>query len=202
MNKLTSGVFFLAVFAAQLGAQSVTPAPAQGSGVSTDKPNCGMSYGRSHSFLFCAPPGWTLNTIIGREAGVEASIYPDDSSWDQAKESGSVMYITTFDKPNSKYTIAKAMAFDAADTKKSAKSAVVKTEEPIKLNDLVVPVQFYAPGGFNRFEASAYFDSPKVIIQFVITSKDEDAFKRDYPAFVRFVQSYQFMGSNVTVQYK
>jgi hypothetical protein len=65
-----------------------------------------------------------------------------------------------------------------------------------------VPVQLFAPGGFNRYEASAYIDSPKVIIMFVMTSKNVDAFKRDYPAFVQFVQSYAFMSSNVTIQYK
>ena len=65
-----------------------------------------------------------------------------------------------------------------------------------------MPVQLFAPGGFNRYEASAYIDSPKVIITFVMTSKNVDAFKRDYPAFVQFVQSYKFMSTNVTIQYK
>ncbi len=172
--------------------------------MSVDKPNCGMHYGMSHLFLFCAPKGWTLDTSTGYLEGVFASLYPDGSSWDAAKNSGTIMYITTFDKPNDKYTVAKAMAFDVRDTKKSSKFAglVVKKGEAIKLDDLSVPVQMYAPGPFNRFEASAYIDSPKVIILFAITSKDDAAFKRDYPAFVQFVQSYKFMSSNVTIEHK
>jgi hypothetical protein len=204
MKNPMYGVLLLAVLAAQLGAQTATPAPAQGSGVgiSTSNPNCGMSWGKSHSFLYCAPKGWTLDNGTDYLPGAFGALYPDGSSWNSAKESGTVMYITTFDKPNEKYSIEKAMAFDARETEKSVKSAVVKKGEPIKLNDLDVPVQLFAPGGFNRFEASAYIDSPKVIIMFVMTSKDEGAFKRDYPAFVQFVQSYKFMSSNVTVQYK
>jgi hypothetical protein len=78
----------------------------------------------------------------------------------------------------------------------------VKKGEPIKLDDLAVPVQLFAPGGFNRFEAVAYIDSLKVIITFVMSSKSEEIFKRDYPAFVRFIQSYKFMSSNVTIEHK
>ncbi|MGA3372608.1 MAG: hypothetical protein ABSC48_12685 [Terracidiphilus sp.] len=204
MKNLVNGILLLAVLAAQLGAQTAQPAPAQGSGVgiSTNKPKCGMHYGRSHAFLFCAPSGWTLDNSTSYMDGVFASLYQEGSSWESAKQSGTLMYITTFDKPNDKYTIAKAMAFDAKDTKKSEKSVVVKQADPINLDDLSAPVQLFAPGPFNRFEAVAYIDSPKVIITFSMTSKDEDAFKRDYPAFVQFVQSYKFMSSNVTVQYK
>ena len=161
-----------------------------------------MHYGKSHVILYCAPKGWTLDNGTEYLEGAFGTIYPDGSSWDAAKESGTIMYITTFDKPDDKYTVAKAMAFDARDTKKSVKSVVVKRGEPIKLDDLAASVQLFAPGGFDRFEASAYIDSPKVIILFAMTSKNEDAFKRDYPAFVQFVQSYQFMSSNVTIQYK
>jgi hypothetical protein len=204
MKNLIKVALLLAVLVAQLGAQSAAPAPAQGSGVSVDKPNCGMHYGKSHIFLFCAPSGWTLDNSTDYLPGVFASLYPDGSSWDSAKQSGTLMYITTFDKPNDKYTIAKATAFDARDTRKSSKFAglIVKKGEPIKLDDLSAPVQLFAPGPFNRFEACAYIDSPKTIIEFTMTSKDEDAFNRDYPAFVRFVQSYKFMSSNVTIQYK
>ena len=206
MKNLIKGTLLLAILIAQLGAQNAAQAPVQGSGVgiSTSKPNCGMHYGKSHFFQYCAPKGWTLDAGTSHGEGIDVSIYPDGSSWDSARESGTIMYITTFDKPNNKYTVEKAMAFDADDTKQSAKSAVivVKQGEPIKLDDQVVPVQVFAPGGFNRYEASAYIDSPKVIIMFVMTSKNVDAFKRDYPAFVQFVQSYKFMSSNVTIQYK
>lgn len=202
MKTLINGTLLLAVLVVHLVAQTTTPAPAQGSGMSVANPNCGMHYGKSDVFLFCAPKGWTLDASIGQEEGIYGATYPDGSSWEQAKQSGTVMYITTFDKPNKKYTIAKAMDFDANETKKSVITAVIKAGEPIKLGELFVPVQLYAPGGFNRFEAVAYIDSPKVIITFAMTSKDEEAFKRDYPAFIRFVQSYQFLSSNVTVQSK
>jgi hypothetical protein len=204
MKNLIKITLLLAVLVAQLGAQNPAPAPAPGSivGMSTTNPNCGMHFGKSQLIEFCAPKGWTLDNGTVYLEGSFGTVYPDGSSWDSAKESGTVMYITTFDKPDKKYTVAKAMAFDASNTKQSIKSAVLKQGEPIKLGDLTVPVQLFAPGGFNRYEASAYVDSPKVIILFAMTSRNEDTFKRDYPAFVQFVQSYSFMSSNVTIQYK
>ena len=161
-----------------------------------------MHYGKTHLIEFCAPKGWTLDNATVYLEGAFGAVYHDGSSWNSAKDSGTVMYITTFDKPDKKYTVLKALEFDANDVKKSVKSVVVKRGEPIKLDDQAVPVQFFAPGGFNRYEASAYIDSPKAIILFAMTSKNEDTFKRDYAAFVQFVQSYKFMSSNVTIQYK
>lgn len=204
MKNLINGMLLLVLFAAPLGAQTPAPPPAEGSGMSVDKPNCGMHYGKSHLILFCAPKGWTLDNGTEYLEGAFGVLYPDGSSWDLAKQSGTIMYITTFDKPDDKYTIAKAMTFDARDTKKSSKFAglIVKSGKPIKLNDLTAPVQLFAPGPFYRYEASAYIDSPKVIILFAMTSKDEETFKRDYPAFVQYVQSYKFMSSNVTIEHK
>jgi len=206
MKNLLTGTLLLAVFVAQLGAQSAAPAPEQGSGVgiSTTKPGCGMSFGTSYIFQYCAPKGWTLDNSTEYLPGASTSIYPDGSNWDSAKQTGTIMYITTFNKPNDKYTVEKGMAFDARDTKKSSKfpGLIVKRGEPIKLGDLSVPVQLFAPGPFYRYEASAYIDSPRVIIMFVMSSKNEDTFKRDFPAFVQFVQSYTFMSSNVTIEHK
>ena len=202
MKNLIYGTLFLAFFVAQLGAQSAAPATAKGSGKSVDNANCGMHYGKSHVFLFCAPDGWTLDNSIGEAQGIFAALYPDGSSWELAAQSGTIMYINTYDKPDDNYTVAKSMTFDADDTKRKSQTAVVKKGEPIKLDDLAVPVQLFAPGGFNRFEAVAYIDSLKVIITFVMSSKSEEIFKRDYPAFVRFIQSYKFKSSNVTIEHK
>lgn len=202
MKPLLNLALLLAFLVPQLAAQAAPQAPAQGGGKSTKDDNCGMIYGKAHSFTFCAPKGWLLDNSIGNQEGIYAVFYPQGSSWDEANQSGSIMYINTFGKPDDQYTIAKAMAFDAADTKKQSPSSVAKQGDPIKLGDLSVPVQVFSPGGFNRFEASAYIDSPKVIIMFVISSKTEEAFTRDYPAFIKLVQSYYFLSSNVTIQQK
>jgi hypothetical protein len=202
MKNLIKGILLLVLFAVPLGAQTPAPPLAEGSGMSVDKPNCGMHYGKSHFFMFCAPVGWTLDNSVGEKIGLFAMLYPDGSSLDSAHESGTFMYINTFDKPDDKYTVAKSIAFDADDTKQKSQAAVVKVGVPIKLDDLALPVQLFAPGLHNRFEAVAYIDSSKVIITFVMSSINEDTFKRDYPAFVQFVQSYKFMSSNVTIQHK
>ena len=83
MKNLIKVTLLLAVLVAQLGAQNAAQAPAQGSGVgiSTSKPNCGMHYGKSYFFQYCAPKGWTLDAGTSHGEGIDVSIYPDGSSW-------------------------------------------------------------------------------------------------------------------------
>lgn len=57
-------------------------------------------------------------------------------------------------------------------------------------------------GAFHRYEAVAYVGEEKVLVMFVISSKNEAIFKRDLPAFVKLVQSYGFLTSNVNVEHK
>jgi len=161
-----------------------------------------MPYGHNYWFLLCAPDGWTLNNSIGKEQGIQAVFYPTGSSWTAAQQSGTFMYYTASDKKDENATVPRVMADDADKVKREVQSAVVKIGEPIKVGGLAVPVQLFVPGGFSRFETVAYIDSPKVIIMFVMTSENEAAFKRDYEAFVHLVQSYEFMGTEVTVEKK
>jgi hypothetical protein len=202
MKNLIKLTLLLTILVAQLGAQKNAPAPNEKHGKSKDNGKCGIMYGKSHWFSFCAPDGWTLDNEVGKEMGIFAILYPDGSSWELARQSGTFMYVNTSAKKDDNDTVARFMASDADNVKQNVQSAVVKKGEPIKIGSLTAQVLLFAPGGFNRYEAVAYIDSPKVIITFVITSKNEELFKRDYPAFVQLVQSYQFMSSNVTIQYK
>jgi hypothetical protein len=98
------------------------------------------------------------------------------------------------------------MASDAEDTKRNAPESLQKACETIKLDKApegpAAPVQCFAPGAFERFEAVAYIDSPKIIAIVVMTSKNEHSFQRDYPAFLALVKSYSFFSSNVTIQHQ
>ena len=161
-----------------------------------------MMYGKLHWFFFCEPDGWTLDNSVGKQMGIFAILYPNGSSWESARLSGTFMYVNTSSKKDDNDTVVRFMASDAENVKANEKSAVVKKGEPIEIGSLTAQVQLYAPGGYNRFEAVAYIDSPKVFVMFVMSSINEDVFKRDYPAFVRLVKTYEFMGTDVTIQDK
>ena len=159
-------------------------------------------YGKSHWFSFCAPDGWTLDNDVGKEMGIFAILYPNGSSWELARQSGTFMYVNTAAKKDDNDTVARLIASDADNVKQNVQSAVVKNGEPIKIGSLTAQVLLFVPGGYNRYEAVAYIDSPKVFIMYVMSSINENAFKRDYPDFVRLVQTHIFFGTDVTIEHK
>src|ERR1035441_8734317 len=165
MKNLIKIMLFLAVFVAQLGAQNpALPNAKEIHDNSRDDAKCGIMYGKSHWFSFCAPDGWTLDNEVGKEMSIFAILYPNGSSWESARVSGTFMYVNTSAKKDDNDTVARFMASDADNVKKNAQSAVVKKGEPIKIGSLNAQVLLFAPGGYNRYEAVAYIDSPKVFI--------------------------------------
>jgi hypothetical protein len=80
------------------------------------------------------------------------------------------MYVNTAAKKEDNDTVAQFMASDTDNVKKNVQSAVVNKGVPIKIGSLNAQVNLFAPGGYNRYEAVAYIDSPKVFITYVIRS--------------------------------
>jgi len=195
------GVGAILLFAAlQAGAQDAQPTPKDANGAKGREGNCGLLYGKDHSLTFCAPGGWTLDNGIMNDQGIYAAFYPDGSNWERAKKSGTIMYINVVARAADS-TVEKLIASDADEARQSAPATVVATGDPIKIGDLSAPVQRFAPGAFKRYEAVAYILEDKVLVMFVMSSKDEKTYKKDYPAFVALVQSYKFLTSNVHVQH-
>lgn len=184
-------------FTAQIGSQTTVPKVKMDSDQRVHRDACGMPYGKGFWFSFCAPKEWIVDNSIARDQGINAVVYPAASSWDSARQSGTFMYYSTSQKKGESSDVSQMMATDAAEVMHRVQSAVVKKGEPIQVGGISVPVQLFAPGGFDRFEAVAYIDSPNVIIMFVMSSNGEDTFKRDYESFVRLVQSYKFQGTEV-----
>jgi len=201
MKILATGTLFLLAVALQTGAQQTSPSSNAGGGGKAPNDNCGLLYGKDHSLTFCAPDGWLLDNGIMNDQGIYAVFYPAGSNFQDAKDSGTYMYFNVVGKiPHE--TVAKMMAGDAEQVQHDAPAAVVVQSDPIKIGDVSVPVLRFTPGAFDRYEAVAYIGQEKVLVMAIISSKNEDLFKKDYPAFVLLVQSYKWLSSNVTFQHK
>lgn len=159
-----------------------------------------MLYGKAHVLTFCAPSGWVLDNSIWNDQGIYAVFYPNGSTFESAKDSATIMYINVVERKDEKATLARMMADDAAEVEHNAPAAVVKPGKSIRAGDGEAAVQLFAPGAFGRYEAAAYFDSPKVLIMFIMSSKNQAVFQNDYPAFTKLVQSYKFLSSNVEIE--
>jgi len=154
--------------ALQVSAQQSAPSTTDTKNAKEAKGDCGLPYGKDHSLTFCPPDGRNLDTGIMNDQGIYAVFYPNGSSWNDAKESGTIMYINVVARaPGS--TVADRMDRDAADAKHSSPATVVKQGEPIKSGDHSVPVLRFAPGAFARYEAVAYLGEEKVLVLFIIS---------------------------------
>lgn len=201
MKILATGTLLLFASVLQASAQQAPPSSNPSGGGKAPEGNCGLLYGKDHSLTFCAPDGWTLDNGIMNDQGIYAVFYPADSNFQNAKESGTFMYFNVVGKATDE-TVAKMMAGDAKQVKHDARAAVVAPSDPIKIGDVSVPVLRFAPGAFDRYEAVAYIGEERVLVMVVISSKNEDLFKKDYPAFVTLVQSYKWLSSSVTIEHK
>lgn len=200
MKFLLAGTLLL-LAALQAGAQQAPPSPSTDRGGKAPEGNCGMLYGKDHVLMFCAPDGWTLDTGIMNDQGIYAVFYPAGSNFLDAKNSGTFMYFNVAGKEGDS-TVTEMMANDAKEVKQDAPDTVAVQADPIKIGDVSVPVLRFAPGAFDRFEAVAYIGEEKVLVMVVISSKNEANFNKDYAAFVKLVQSYKFISSNVTIEGK
>lgn len=195
MKILAAGAVLSLALALQTSTQQ------SGGGKNTKNDNCGILYGDSHALTFCAADGWVLDTSIMNDQGIYAVFYPDGSNWHDATHSGTFMYINVVGRKNNA-TIAEMIDADADGAKRSDPTTVVTKSDPIRIGDVSVPVLRFGHGPSDYCEATAYIGEEKVLVMLVISSKNEQLFAKDYPAFVKLVQSYHFLTSTVTFQHK
>jgi hypothetical protein len=192
-------LFLLTVLSVQ--AQENAPNSKNTGGGMKPDDNCGVLYGRNHAFLFCGPDGWLLDTGIMNERGIYAVFYPKGSNWDEARKSKSFMYINVVDMPVND-TVTTRMEADVKEEQQFDAKTVASHAEPIRVGESSVPVLKFALGDSNGYEAVAYIGESKVLVMIVLSSKNEELFKHDYPFFEKLVKSYQFLTSDVHIQHQ
>jgi hypothetical protein len=163
--------------------------------------NCGLIYGKGHSFWVCAPTGWILDNQVLAKDGVYAAFYPHSSTFDEAMHSATVMYVNTMTKSiASQATVGDAMKTDSDGTAKRMPGVTIEKRPDLKTKDSIAQVQSFVPHGGGRYEAVAYIDSPNVIVMCILTSAIQEAFDRDYPEFEKLVGSYEYFTNNVDIK--
>jgi len=96
-------------------------------------------------------------------------------------------------------------SFMAADTRREMKNdpkTSVSTGESIQVGDRSFPVLEFSLGGNSGHEAVAYIGESQVLVMIVISSLNEEIFRRDYPSFVKLVKTYAFLTSDVRIKTK
>jgi len=155
------------------------------------RPGVGIVYGDKHAFAIKAPDGWVLDNKSGESEGLHAVFYPEDSSWN---DTDTIMYATGYDKQTVFETLDDFMKSDEETFRDREPDIEIKDAGTRKVGDSVAHIrQFF---GRNR-EAVAYIDTKGAVIVIVMSSKTQEEFDKNYPAFLELLDSYVFLTNDV-----
>ena len=111
------------------------------------------------------------------------------------------MYINVVDLAANETVVSK-MDADVKEEKKYNPQTVTTPSNQILIGGREVPVLKFILGESSGYEGVAYIGESKVLAMVVISSKNEEIFKQDYPFFEQLVKSYTFLTSDVHIQGK
>jgi hypothetical protein len=143
------------------------------------------------AFAVCAPAGWVVDTAVMGKSGVDAAFYPASLTFEKAKKSGAIMYISMVRKKVGGPLLSEFIQSDGELLKQKLPKAQIVAIQPIAMGENSASVREYKPGEFNRYEAVAYMETPGMVGMCVISAIGPQELKANYPAFVKMVQSFE-----------
>jgi len=161
-----------------------------------DDLNSGIVYGRDHSFILTAPPGWILDNSSGVSQGLHAVFFPRGSSW---QDGIVVMYARVVHKDQDQNkTMRKVIQNDIASFKKASNNSTVRGGPSISTKDSKKAViKYFYDAENDNHEAVAYIDESKVVVILVLSSRVKEEYEKSLSAFKELVTSYYFLSKKV-----
>jgi hypothetical protein len=147
----------------------------------------GIVYGDKSAFLLSAPSGWVLDLKKSRELGVPALFRPSAGS------SGTLCYAMVVGKSDDCQSIADYLALDLKKLSTSSGAKVTVRELPAITTRKggQAKVYQYLGESSGRVEAVAYFETKDSIDVIIYSTKTEQQFRANFPAFQQLAQSYE-----------
>lgn len=155
--------------------------------------NTGILYGKNHVFSVKAPKGWVLDNQSGVPQGLHAVFYQEGGSWENSL---AVMYAQGVAKDSIAETINEFISNDSLSFFERDNSIKITNAPSLKTRrGKLAVVKWFS---YSEYEAVAYIDEEKSVAMIVLTSRNEEEFRKNYPAFEELVSSYWFIGDVVT----
>ena len=155
-----------------------------------DKNVGGIVYGEKAAFNISPPEGWVLDTKAGAEQGLPCVLYPKDSSWADAK---TVMYAEVAGAEFTDATVFAARAIKEMKKKHGIpkeRIAFGKTGggEPYFVNE------YPATATYSQWERVAYIQLPGAVAFVVLSSRDEESYRKDQHALEDALKTIFYVG--------
>ena len=154
-----------------------------------DTSSGGIVYGPKAAFKISAPADWVLDNSAGVEQGLPCVLYPEDSSWQEAK---TIMYAKI---ASTEFTDAEAFAARAikemkgnhGTPKQKIESGKTGDGKPYFINE------YPATKSYSQWERVAYVQLPGAVAYIVLSSQDEPSYRKDSPALKEALKFFAYM---------
>jgi hypothetical protein len=149
----------------------------------------GIVYGPKAAFNIAAPEGWVLDNESGAEQGLPCVLYPEGSSWEDAK---TIMYAkiasTQFENVNAFVAMAiKEMQKTHGKPKEKIASGKTRDGHDYFINE------YPATKTYSQWERVAYVQLPKAVAYIVLSSRDETHYRKDSGALQEVLKTLVYL---------
>jgi len=149
----------------------------------------GSVKGGGYEFEISAPKGWVLDLASGASSGMDAQLYPEQSSF---STSPTVMFVSVVSKklPGCE-SVSKLATTNIDKAKRSIPNIVITRSDSFATNDnKKAYVRNYASA---QFQSVAYVDEDSTIVMFVLRSKDKNRFDNARYSLKDLISSYKWL---------
>jgi len=144
----------------------------------------GIVYGSELGVGIGAPKGWIFDSESAVSQGLYAVMYPEGSSWADARE---VMYVNVA-RLDEGQTVESFISEDVASFREKAPDLVVKVAEPIAIaSGANAEVRHFSGDSWGNHEAVAYIASGSSVAIYVLSCRSKGGFEKSLPAFQEMV---------------
>jgi len=149
----------------------------------------GIVYGPKAAFNIAAPEGWVLDNTSGADQGLPCVLYPNGSSWSDAR---TIMYAkiasTQFEDVNAFVAMAiKEMQERHGKPKEKVASGKTHDGHDYFINE------YPATKSYSQWERVAYVQLPRAVAYIVLSSRDEASYRKDSPALQEVLKTFVYL---------
>lgn len=157
-------------------------------------PGIAVIIGENSAWTIESPEGWRLEPDGATMAGVGAAFIPADQQWSTAP---SVLYGITLPKRSASTTIEDIMREDSARTAARRPGTLVRSADSLDtFQGVSAVVRHCISPDSTTVEAVAYINGPTAVALVVLSCRSLADFQSALPAFVRLVDSYEWITSD------
>jgi tetratricopeptide (TPR) repeat protein len=149
----------------------------------------GVVYGPKAAFKIDAPEGWVLDNNSGVKQGLPCVLYPEGSSWEDAK---TIMYAkiasTEFEDVNEFVAWAiKGMKAKHGTPKEKIASGKTQDGRDYFINE------YPATKTYSQWERVGYVQLPHAVAYIVLSSRDKTSYSKDAPALEKVLKTLVYL---------